>query len=1064
VKHIPVYWQTCVYAVLIAVLVVPVASATTIVMPTDDQLIVKSPVIVEGTVVSSVPVQIGTRIWTETQVNVGRSIKGDASGTITIREIGGVLGDQFTKIFGAPEYSVGERVLLFLTPTPRGDYQTTDLFLGKFTADQTLDGRAMWIRHDETADAVLLDSDFHPIHAGNIQRDASRFEQFVIDRVGGRAGAKNYGVENPMLRSVIHDGGGERLKPSANFTLLDEPTIYRWFNFDSGSSAGWYSYGTQPGYTGGGVNEIKTAMNAWTSYSAATIKYTYIGSETTGAGMNTNNGRNEVLFNDPFADISGSWNPSTGGVVGLGGINGVSGTGSFTAGFTYDAAHTAGVHSNVYKISEANLTIQDNVSSSTGIPSTTLAEIVAHEFGHTLGFGHSTDGTALMYPSVTGLGPSLRADDQTAARWLYGNGSSTPPAGTAPNAPSNLTATQSGSANVVLHWNDNAADETAEQVYVALGTGSFSKVTDLAANTTSVTLTGFSTGTYKFYITASNAYGTSAASNQATTTFTTTVPATPPVSPAFGFSPSNPVTAQVISFNDTSSGSPTSWHWDFGDTVTSTSQNPVHAYAYPGTYTVSLTVSNAVSSAATTHQIVVTQAQLTTRALVSAAAQTNGQGGSVWRTELTLFNAGSDMLTVNLIFIPSSGNAVQSRGIALGAKQSVTYANALVDLYGIQSGAGAIAIEATSVSSTPQLRVTSRTFTDGVIGTYGQAVPSVGSSDFSGSLYLTGMATNASYRTNIGLVNRGGSNATATLALYDTNGAFVASANVSVPANNFQQSGITQYFPSIASRSYDALSMRVTSNAPDAISVYASVIDNRTQDPVYIQATPGGGSSPMVLPAVGHLPGVGGTYWRSDVTIYNPSSSTMNIGMRYFAAGNDNSNATTRNVSVAAGRTVVLADVLQQFGISNGSGALELSWPNGISPIVTSRTYTTASNGGTYGQSIDPVAAFGSDMYVVGLRSDVSFRSNVGFVNDGSQPISVSLTLIASSGAPIATGFITMPPKSQSQYALSSIFPNLTVANLGGVTLQAHSDSGTLFAYGSMIDNASGDPVFFAGQ
>jgi PKD repeat protein len=1147
-----VYWQTCVYAVLIAVLFVPVASATTIVMPTDEQLIVKSPVIVEGTVLSSVPVRVGTRIWTETQVNVERSIKGDASGTITIREIGGVLGDQFTKIFGAPEYSAGESVLLFLTPTPRGDYQTTDLFLGKFTADQLLDGRAMWIRHDETADAVLLDSDFHPIHVGNIQRDASRFEQFVIDRVGGRAGAKNYGVENPMLRSVIHDGGGERFKPSANFTLLDEPTIYRWFTFDSGSSAGWYSYGTQPGYTGGGVNEIKTAMNAWTSYSAATIKYSYIGSEATGAGMNTNNARNEVLFNDPFADISGSWNPTTGGVVGLGGINGVNGTGSFTAGFTYDAAHTAGVHSNVYKISEANLTIQDNVSSSTGISSTKLAEIVAHEFGHTLGFGHSTDGTALMYPSVTGLGPSLRADDQTAARWLYGNGSSTPPAGTAPNAPSNLTATQSGSANVALHWNDNAADETAEQVYVALGTGSFSKVSDLAANATSVTLTGFSAGTYKFYVTASNAYGTSPASNQATTTFTTTtsplptasfnvnttsgvagqttftftdtststttitsrlwnfgdqtsassvasvshvyasagtynvtltvnnssgaantsktivvtapVPATPAVQPAFAFSPSNPVTAQIISFNDTSSGSPSSWHWDFGDSVTSSSQNPAHAYAYPGTYTVSLTVSNAVSSATTTRQIVVTQAGLTTRALVSAAAQTNGQGGSVWRTELTLFNAGSNMLTMNLIFIPSSGNAVQSRVIFLGAKQSVTYANALVDLYGIQSGAGAIAIEATSGGSTPQLRVTSRTFTDGAIGTYGQAVPSVGSSDFSGSLYLTGMATNASYRTNIGLVNRGGSNATATLALYDANGAFVASANVSVPANNFQQSGITQYFPSIVSRSYDALSMRVTSNAPDAISVYASVIDNRTQDPVYIQATPGGGSSPMILPAVGHLPGVGGTYWRSDVTIYNTSSSTMNIGLRYFAAGNDNSNATTRNVSIAAGRTVVLADVLQQFGISNGSGALELSWSNGISPIVTSRTYTTASNGGTYGQSIDPAAAFGSDMYVVGLRSDASFRSNVGFVNDGSQPISVSLTLIASSGAPVATGFITLPPKSQSQYALSSIFPNVSVANLGGVTLQAHSDSGTLFAYGSMIDNASGDPVFFAGR
>ena len=53
--------------------------------------------------------------------------------------------------------------------------------------------------------------------------------------------------------------------------------------------------------------------------------------------------------------------------------------------------------------------------------------VVAHEFGHTLGFGHSTDNTALMYPTVTGRGPSLRTDDQNAARWLYPNGSAPPP-------------------------------------------------------------------------------------------------------------------------------------------------------------------------------------------------------------------------------------------------------------------------------------------------------------------------------------------------------------------------------------------------------------------------------------------------------------------------------------------------------------------------------------------------------------------------------------------------------------------------------------------------------------
>jgi len=47
----------------------------------------------------------------------------------------------------------------------------------------------------------------------------------------------------------------------------------------------------------------------------------------------------------------------------------------------------------------------------------------------------------------------------------------------------------------------------------------------------------------------------------------------------------------TVQFTDKSTGDITSWSWDFGDGQTSTEQNPVHTYAEPDTYTVSLTVS-----------------------------------------------------------------------------------------------------------------------------------------------------------------------------------------------------------------------------------------------------------------------------------------------------------------------------------------------------------------------------------------------------------------------------------------------------------------------------------------
>ncbi len=47
-----------------------------------------------------------------------------------------------------------------------------------------------------------------------------------------------------------------------------------------------------------------------------------------------------------------------------------------------------------------------------------------------------------------------------------------------------------------------------------------------------------------------------------------------------------------ISFRDLSAGNPGSWAWDFGDGSRSSEQNPVHLYQSPGSYTVSLSITN----------------------------------------------------------------------------------------------------------------------------------------------------------------------------------------------------------------------------------------------------------------------------------------------------------------------------------------------------------------------------------------------------------------------------------------------------------------------------------------
>lgn len=92
--------------------------------------------------------------------------------------------------------------------------------------------------------------------------------------------------------------------------------------------------------------------------------------------------------------------------------------------------------------------------------------------------------------------------------------------GTAPGAPSGLTATASANGVVTLGWLDNASDETAFAVERKTGaTGTWAQVATVAANVTSYQDGGVASGTtYVYRVRASNSYGSSAYSTEASVT------------------------------------------------------------------------------------------------------------------------------------------------------------------------------------------------------------------------------------------------------------------------------------------------------------------------------------------------------------------------------------------------------------------------------------------------------------------------------------------------------------------------------------------------------------------
>ncbi len=98
--------------------------------------------------------------------------------------------------------------------------------------------------------------------------------------------------------------------------------------------------------------------------------------------------------------------------------------------------------------------------------------------------------------------------------------------GTAPAAPSGLTATAQSTSEIQLHWTDNSTNETGFRVQMRTLDGTFADVPPvLAAGSTSTVVSGLNAGTgYAFQVRAENAAGSSAYTREAQAATDTALP------------------------------------------------------------------------------------------------------------------------------------------------------------------------------------------------------------------------------------------------------------------------------------------------------------------------------------------------------------------------------------------------------------------------------------------------------------------------------------------------------------------------------------------------------------
>lgn len=125
-------WIAFCGALLVAICGASTAKATTIERMSLEKISRTAKVIVRARCLGNSTNQDAGEIWTFTNFAVEQVWRGTAPVQITVRLLGGRMGNLTSNVSGVPRFQAGEEVLLFLEPASRGDFSVVSWEQGTF--------------------------------------------------------------------------------------------------------------------------------------------------------------------------------------------------------------------------------------------------------------------------------------------------------------------------------------------------------------------------------------------------------------------------------------------------------------------------------------------------------------------------------------------------------------------------------------------------------------------------------------------------------------------------------------------------------------------------------------------------------------------------------------------------------------------------------------------------------------------------------------------------------------------------------------------------------------------
>jgi len=475
--------------------------------------------------------------------------------------------------------------------------------------------------------------------------------------------------------------------------------------------------------------------------------------------------------------------------------------------------------------------------------------------------------------------------------------------------------------------------------------------------------------------------------------------------------------------------------------------------------------------------------------IIPAVAHADGIN-SKFQSDIRVTNSSAQPMKYQVTFTPTGDTGItqgKQTTVDIDPGHTIALDDVLQSWFGSDGATGTLEVRPLTAAPTSTAAVSSglaniltfaasRTYNTTANGTFGQYIPAIPFAAFVGRagdptkstiLSLQQIAQSPAYRTNLGIVEGSGDPASVLISVFGDNGQKLTEFTQDLKGGQQVQLNSILALKNVQVND-GRIEVKVVSPV-GKVTAYASVLDNRTNDPLLVPpvAVNQAAASMYVIPGVADLNN-GIANWQSDVRVFNPSTSIVKATLTYYSQSGGT--PLSKDISLAPGQVQTFDGALQQlFGISNDGGALHIATTATTPLVATARTYNQTANG-TYGQFIPAVtandaAALGTrPLQILQIEESDRYRTNVGVAEVTGNPATIEVTAIPSDSKVAASTQIDLAPNQFVQYPQLLKSMGLTNMYNARVTVKVIAGQGRVTAYASVIDMQTNDPTFVPAQ